>query len=264
MAAAKPGRGTGVGGIPGVVWGILIISLSAPLWEGAVLSSLGIQTQTNRIAAQNAAGLARQDARVAGLEHQLASTNTQLDAMRADLALATLRATQAAGEARTVAMLRLADALRGSDPFATELSAIRAVGGDTGKLQPLLVQLAPYATTGAPTLGQLLQQLRGLHDSVARAVRQANPGSWMDLINWTGLNGQQPPAQIDPSLRAARLGLSSLAAGDIPGAIQQVSQVADAFQADFTDWVAEAKARLAADATLQEIDVQIARPAGTR
>jgi hypothetical protein len=262
-AAAKPRRATGVGSVPGLVWAILIVSLSAPLWEGTALSSLGIRTQSERIAAQNAADLMRQDARVATLERQLASTNTQLDTMRADLALATLRSTQAAGQARAVALLRLADALRGSDPFADELAVMRAVGADTGKLQPLLTQLAPYATTGVPTFVQLSQQLRSLRDTVARSVRQANPGTWMDLISWTGLSAPQAPVQVDPGLRAAQLGLTRLALGDINGAVEQVAQVDDPFQADFADWVAAAKGRLAADAMLREIDNGIARPAGT-
>jgi hypothetical protein len=268
-AADKPGRRTGIGrtgigGVPGLVWGILIVSLSAPLWEGVVLPSLGIRTQAERLTAQNTADLARQDARVAALEHQLASTNTQLDTMRADLALATLRATQAAGEARAVALLRLADALRGSDPFANELSVLRTVGGDSGKLQPLLAQLGPYATTGVPTSGELFQQLRTLRDSVASAVRQANPGSWMDVISWTGLSASQPSVHVDPGLRAAQLGLTHLAAGDINGAIEQIGQINDAFQADFGDWIAAAKGRLAANAALREIGNGISRPAGAQ
>ena len=261
-AAARPGRGAGLGAVPNLVWVILIVSLSAPLWEGPLLSGLGIRTQAERIAAQNAADLARQDARVAALERQIASTGTQLDAMHADLALATLRASQAAGQARAVAVMRLADALRGSDPFAEELAVLRAVGGDTGKLQPLLTQLAPYATTGVPTLAQLFQQLRTLRDSVARSARQANPGSWMDLISWAGLSATQTPVPVDPGLRAAQLGLTRLTAGDVSGAIAQLSQVDDAYQADFADWIAAAKGRLAADATLREIASGIGRPAG--
>lgn len=260
IATGKPSQSASIRAVPGLVWGILLVSLSAPLWEGAVLSSFGVRTPMERIAAQNAADLARQDARVAALEQRLVSTTTQLEAMRADAALASQRAAQATAQARAVALLRLDDALRGSAPFGAELAVLRANGGDAGRLRPVLVQLTPYAATGAPTLAQLLQELRVLHDSVARAIRQANPGSWMDLINWTGLNGQQTPVQIDPSLRAARLGLSSLAVGDIPGAIQQVSQVTDAFQADFADWITEARARLAADAALHEIDAQIAHP----
>lgn len=262
-AHAATGWRGGVRGIPAVVWGILIVSLTAPLWEGTVLSAFGVRSPGEQVAAQNAADLARQDVRVAALEQRLASTTMQLEAMRADAALASQRAAQATAQARAVALMRLDDALRGSAPFSAELAVLHANGGDVGGLRPVLAQLAPYAATGAPTLAQLLQDLRVLHDSVTRAVRQANPGSWMDLINWTGLNGQQPPVRIDPSLRAARLGLSSLAAGDIPGAIQQVSQVTDAFQADFADWITEAKARLAADAAVREIDAQIAHPLGT-
>ena len=249
--------------VPPLVWAILVVSLSAPLWEGAVLSIFGIHSSSERVAAQTAARLAQQDARLIALEQRIASTTTQVEAMRADLALATQRAAQATTDARALALLRLADALRGAAPFDTELSVARGLGGG-GKLQPVLTQLMPYAATGAPTQDQLMRDLRVLHDSLERAIQQANPGSsWRDLINWTGLNGAQTPAQIDPNLRAARLALAQLAAGDITAAVDQASQVNDAFQADFADWVTEAKARLAADAALREIGTTVTRPAGT-
>ena len=256
---AKPARG----GVPAIVWVVLVASLTAPLWEGTVLSGLGIHTQTARSAAANATALAQQDARLAVLEGRLASTATQLDAIRADLALATLRATEATTQARAVALLRLRDALRASAPFGIELTVLHATGGDTGKLQAALAQLAPYVTTGAPSLDQLQRDLRILNDSVVRAFRQANPGSWMDIINWTRPGGVQSPAQIDPNVRAAQLGLSRLAAGDVPGAIEQASQVDGPYQTDFADWVAEAKGRLAADTALREIDNLITHPAST-
>jgi hypothetical protein len=255
-----PGRRTRV---PAIVWVVLIASLTAPLWEGTVLSGLGIHTPSARSAARNTTALEQQDARLTTLEQRLTSTTTQLDAMRANLTLAIQRATDATSQARAVALLRLADALRGAAPFATELAVVRATGSDTGKLQPALTQLAPYATTGAPTIDQLQRELRVLYDSVARAVRQANPASWTDLMNWAGLSGTQPPAQIDPNLRAARLGLTRLAVGDVTGAIEQANQVDGAYQTDFADWTLEANARLAADTALREIDTLVARPAGT-
>ena len=245
--------------VPALVWVVLVISLTAPFWEGPVLAGLGIRTPSERAAAQNAADLALQDATLAVLEQRLASTMTQLDATRADLALVAQRATEASTQARAEALLRLADALRGPGPFGSELAVMRA----TGTPSPMLTQLAPYAATGAPTIVQLSRDLRALHDSMERAIRQANPGSWTDLINWTGLNGRQPAVPIDPDLRAARLALSRLAVGDITGAIEQASQIDGPFQAGFADWAAEANARLAADGVLREIDSLIAHSTAT-
>ncbi len=258
-SAAKPAHG----GVSVIVWVLLAASLTAPLWERQVLSGLGIHTQSARSAAENATALAQQGARLAMLEQRLASTTTQLDALRADLALTSLRATEATTQARAVALLRLRDALRAATPFGIELAVLHATGGDTGKLQTALAQLAPYATTGAPSLDQLQREFRILNDSVARAFRQANPGSWMDFINLSRLGGASPPAQLDPNVRAAQLGLSRLAVGDVPGAIEQASQVDGAYQTDFADWVAEAKGRLAADTALREIDNLITHPAST-
>ncbi len=137
---------------------------------------------------------------------------------------------------------------------------LRTTGGDVGALQPLLTQLVPYAATGIPSLDQLQRELQGLNDAVTHAVRQANPGSWKDLINWTGLNGAQLPAQIDPSLHAVQQAQIHLGAGDITGAIEQASQVEDTYQAEVADWITESKARITADAALRQIDTMIAHP----
>jgi uncharacterized coiled-coil protein SlyX len=190
--------------VPAIVWVVLIASLTAPLWEGTVLSGLGIHTPSARSAARNTTALEQQDARLTTLEQRLTSTTTQLDAMRANLTLAIQRATDATSQARAVALLRLADALRGAAPFATELAVVRATGSDTGNLQPALTQLAPYATTGAPTIDQLQRELRVLYDSVARAVRQANPASWTDLMNWAGRHATASPNRPQPARGTAR------------------------------------------------------------
>jgi hypothetical protein len=242
-----------------MVWVVLAVSLTAPLWENPLLASLGVRGTAERSAERTATMVAQDTARLAALEQRLAATTAQLDAMRAGVATATQRAADASAQARTVALLQLANALRGSAPFASELAALRATGGDTGALQPTLSLLTPYAATGAPTIDELLRELRNLNDGIAHAIGQANPGSWMDVIAWTGLGGRQPSSRIDPSLRAIQQAAARLATGDIAGGIEQASQVGDAYQAAVADWVMEAKSRLAADAALQQIDAAIAR-----
>lgn len=237
-----------------VAWIAVAIALSAPLWEGTVLWSIGIRTPAVRAADHDAAALAQQDAKLVAVEQRLAATTTQLDAMRTALATATQRATEATAEVRTLAMLRLGDALRGSNPFATELGLLRAPGSDTGGLAPALARLEPYAATGVPTLGQLQQDLLGLYKKMTRATDQATQGSWMGLISWTGLGGTQAAPRTNPTISAAWASVTRLAAADLAGAIEQASQVGGTFQSAFTDWVADAKARLAADQVLRQID----------
>ncbi len=261
--AAKSAPRARLAGVPRIVWFILLASLTAPLWESSLLSGIGISTPDQRIEARGIEAQRQQDVRIGALEQRLVSATTQIDALRADVALVSQHAIQANTEARAMALLRLADVLRGAGPFNAELAVLRATGGDAGALRPVLAQLAPYAATGAPTPDQLLREMRILNDSMARSYRQANPRSWMDVINWTGLNGTQPAVQIDPSIRAAQLGLSRVTVGDIAGAIEQASMVDGAYQTDFADWVTEAKARVAADAALREIGSQIARPSTT-
>ena len=252
------------GRVPAVVWVILVVSLAAPLWENPLLASLGVQGPAERSAERSATMVAQDTARLAALEQRLAATTAQVDAMRAGLAAATQRAADAYAQARTVALLQLANALRGSAPFAPELAVLHATGGDAGALQPTLNQLTPFAATGAPTIDDLLRDLRNLSDGLAHAIRQANPGSWLDVITWTGLGGGQPASRIDPNLQAMQQAAARLATGDIAGGIEQASQVDDAYQAEVADWVTEAKSRLAADAALRQIDASIARAGGAQ
>jgi hypothetical protein len=257
---AASAKRSALGGVPVVIWVLLIISLTAPLWEGSVLPALGIHSPGERAAARSIAAVAQQDVRLTVLEQRLAAATAQLDAVRQQVATGTRDAAEAATQARAVAMLRLADRLHGSSPFIAELTVLRTTGGDAGALQPILTLLVPYAASGVPSLDQLQRELQSLNDAVTHAVRQANPGSWKDIINWTGLNGAQPPAAIDPSLRAIRQAQIRLGTGDITGAIEQAGQVEDIYQAEVADWVIEAKARIAADAALRQIDAMIAHP----
>jgi hypothetical protein len=267
-SAARTGESSGSGwirGIPAVVWIILIVSVTAPLWGGFVRSGLGIHTPTDRTVARSVTSLARQDARLGVLEQRVGATTTQLDALRTELAAANQRAAKAAAEAHALALMRLADLLHSSEPFGPELSVVRAARGDGPTLQAILVELGPYAANGAPMPDQLLRELQSLHSGLVRVVRRANPGTWMDLVRWTGLYyGTQPPKPADPSVHAVDLALGSLTSGDIGGAIEQLSQVDTIYQANFADWIAEAKARVLADAAIQQIDIMIARASGTQ
>jgi hypothetical protein len=246
-----------------VAWVALVVALTAPLWENTVLWSLGIHTPPVRMAEQATAALARQDTKLAVVEQRLVVTAAQLDTMRTGLAAATQRATEASAQVQTLAMLRLADALRGSSPFATELTILRgAGGGGSAGLKAALAQLDPYAAIGVPTLGQLQRDLQELHYNMVQAARPAAQSSWMGLINWTGLGGVPDATPTDPGIGAAWSGLRRLATADLSGAIEQASQVGGMYQSSFADWVADAKARLAANQAVQQIDLLIKRPLG--
>jgi hypothetical protein len=236
-----------------IAWLALIVALTSPLWEGTLLWSLGIRTPEIRTAQRTETALAQQQAALAAAEQKLAATAAQADSMRAAVTAATQRAATATEEVRTLAMLRLADALRSSNPFETELTILHSTGAD-GMLKPEFAQLQPYAAVGVPTLGQLRQDFRELYENMARTGQQAEPSSWRDLISWTGFGSGQPAPKNDPTLAAAWDGLGKLAASDLAGAIDQATRITGGFQAAFGDWIADARARLAADQALKQLD----------
>jgi hypothetical protein len=238
----------------------LVVSLTAPFWEGTVLASVGINTPAMTMSEQVAVVLARQDAKLAGAEQRLAAATAQVDAIKGAVATATVRTQEVTAQARSLAMLRLADALQGSRPFAAELATLHATGDVSDDLKPMLTALEPYAATGIPTLGQLQQDFLALYDGVSRVTRQSAQTSWLDLISWTGLSGLPEAARTNPTLVALSTGLSRLAAQDIDGAIEQASLVGGNFQASFADWIADAKARVAANRTLRKVEELASKP----
>lgn len=234
-----------------IAWAALAISVAAVLWESAVFSPTGLGTPGFLAAKRDTAALAQQDAKLTTLERQLVVTTAQLELMRGTVATATQNAAAATREARRLAMLRLADLLHDSRPFAGELATLRAMADENIRLKPTLAGLEPYATIGVPTVDQLHRDLHALYASLMRTARPQS--IWTKIGRWTGFGGGASASRLDPVIAAAQTGVGLLGAGDLAGAIQAIRQIDGPYQPAFADWVADARTREAANLILSQI-----------
>jgi len=245
----------------------LAVSLTAPFWEDAALSMLGIRTPVGRAAEQSTLAVIRQDRRTEDIAQRLGQAMTQMTRQQAEFTSAMQRADRSAMLIRTMALVRLSDTLRRPMPFAAEMAVVQASGTDLGDLRPLLAQIEPYANTGIPGTTQLRQEFRTLYDQVTRSG--TTPSSWVgSLATWSHLRSATPTQpSSDPSLELLRTASLRLADIDIPGALEATRQISDTYKPAFANWIDDAQARVAADNLAERVGdmvTQALRPPGSK
>jgi hypothetical protein len=238
----------------------VVVSLTAPFWEDATLSVLGVRTPVGRAAEQSTLAVLRQDRRTEDISQRLAVAMAQMTKQQAEFTTAMQRAERSAALIRTMALVRLSDTLRRPMPFAAELAVVQASGTDLGDLKALLDQIEPYADTGIPGTTQLRQDFATLYDPITRGGL-----SWMgSLATWTHLRAAAPTQTSDPSLEALKQASARLAEADIAGALKATRQISDDYRPAFANWMDDAQARVAADSLAERVGdmvTQALRPA---
>lgn len=237
----------------------IVISLTAPFWEGAILGSINIHMPMTTELADNASALDRLDHRTADIDKQLGAATAQLGKLQAQLAETTARANAAADRTATLAMVELVTALRRPGGFELELAAMRATTPDAGELKPLLDQIEPYAVTGVPSSAQLRQEFARLSARIQWTDRGYLSVAWVTrLLPWQrSANAAQPSADTAPQMLGQAT--TQIATGDLAGAAATVQMIGGAHQEMLADWLEDAKARVAADAVAQRLNDQIAQ-----
>jgi hypothetical protein len=243
------------------------ISLTAPFWEDAVLSVLGAHTPNGRVAEMSILAMERQDRRTADIGQRLATATEQLARQQAEFTAAMQRMDRSATLIRTMALVRLSDALRRPAPFAAELAVARASGTDLGDLKPLLDEIQAYADTGIPGVAQLRRDFHALTDQLARS--DSGGASWISsLTSWARPRGAAPMAvAADPSLELLQTATAQLADGDVAGALERTQQVGELYRPAFATWIEDARARVAADTLAERASDMVTKalqPAATK
>jgi hypothetical protein len=163
----------------------IIVALTAPFWEGALLGSINIHMPMTNTLAENARALERLDSRTVALEQQLGAATTQLDRLQAQLAETTGRANATAGRIATLAMAELVTALHRAGGFELELAALRGTFPDPGELKPLLDQIEPYAVTGVPSAAHLREEFSRISTRIQWSQHSYLSVAWMvHLLPW--------------------------------------------------------------------------------
>jgi hypothetical protein len=234
------------------------------------LTALGGRIDAAAGAARDARNRADEAAAAADAARRAGQSNLQrgdLDALANRLA-ALERSVKALGDDvakraanaddRAARLIVAAQALRATvehgDAFAPELAAVKALGADSEALSPL----APFASTGVPSVASLAHDLSALVPAMRKASGAASSeGGIFDrlqanaqkLVRVTPIDA---PAGDDAGAVVARIAADA-AHADIAGAFAEIAKLPDNVRAVAESWVQKAKARNAAIAASRRI-----------
>lgn len=195
----------------------------------------------------------------------LANSVAALTGRMSDVEKARLRGSGAggAGPELLVAIAGLRRVLVTSQPFDAALDAVmQAADGDAGVGQTV-APLQPLAATGIPTR----DQIRSRFDTVAKAMLNADATTagdgWIDqtasrlkgLITVRRVGAGPSRTNIDNAIAHAE---SALAAGELVVAVASLEKLSEPAINAAAEWLADARARLAAEQTLADLDLRAA------
>ncbi|CAO3372424.1 carph-isopro domain-containing protein [Azospirillum argentinense] len=194
-----------------------------------------------------AAGQIRQE--VDALKQELAAVNQAVETRR-DAATAAQTLVLAAGQLRS--------ALAAGQPFQQELQAVRAVAsGDAQVTQPLEA-VAGYAAKGVPTQPQLTDRFTAMASDIVRADNQGEGNDWVEQV--TGkiatlvtVRRSGGDAVGDGASAVVARAEAALQAGNLGGAVNELAALKGPAAQVAAPWVADAKARLAANEAGQQL-----------
>ncbi len=240
----------------------IVVALAAPFLEDTVLGLIGTVTPASRAQQAAALTLSRQEQKLRDLEQRLSAALAQLAATREDLQQSAVRRTDGTtwgAWGRLLSLGRVADALRGATPFASDLAVAQTVGAGIDEFRPDLDKLAAYSGTGVPTRADIDREFRRIADDVLRQNHGILPSGLarqLDSLNPFTPNAAKPP---DPAPELVKAAAARLADGDIEEAIVRIRQVDGAYQGAFAGWLDDAQARVTADALVRRIDRTLAQ-----
>lgn len=224
--------------------------------------ALARQAAEAKAAFERLAAEARAAGQKLGAEaEQLRKDLAALQAQTAALAQEMQRAGSAGNESGTliVAAGQLRRAVNEGAPYRAALDALAALAKDRAEFAPPLEALKARAEQGIPTSTQLRARFDRLAVAVQRAA--AAPGAEADFWDrvWSRVQSLvtvRRTGEVPGETVAARLSRAeaALARGDLAEAVKQLEGLAGAARAAAAGWIADAKARLAADAALAELD----------
>lgn len=193
---------------------------------------------------------------VDGLKQQLASVNQTVASV--NQAVETRRDAATAAQALVLAAGQLRSALATGQPFQQELQAVRALGvGDPQVTQPLDA-VAPYAAKGVPTQPQLADRFQALSSDIVRAANQGEGGDWINqvtgkLATLVTVRRQGGGVVGDSADAVVARAEAALQENNLGKAIEELSALKGPAAATAAPWIAEAKARLAANQAGQQL-----------
>jgi len=213
--------------------------------------------------------LAPLQAAAGALDGRVAKVEAQLAASKDGERVTEARAVGSADEARAtpIALVgqAVARAVTDGRPYASDLSALKALGAEPAAIETL----SPLAEQGAPTAAALRDRWNAVQGDVLSAVRPTEPGSALERFAANARNLVQvrrvgAVQGDDPAALVSQID-AALASGDVQGALATWSRLPQAGQDRSRDWAAAARSRVeAADAAQGIVSRAIATLARTK
>ena len=227
-----------------------------------------LATVVGRLEARPAPGLAAAGEAVAALTGEVEALGARLAELSGTAQQTDARTARALALALAAGQLRAAVAA--NRPFGEELAAVRQIAQHAPELAASLAALEPRAAEGIPDLVELQVRFPAVARAIVQAGRADAGGDWADrllaqmssIVSWRrmGLAGDTVDAVV--ARAEDRLGR-----GDVAGAVAQLQALAGPPTEAATEWLAAARARLAAEAAVKQLDARAreglaAAPAG--
>ena len=210
---------------------------------------------------ESAASSGPDAAALEGLEGQVAELSGRLSDLSSRLDSLTARVTEASGggeAALVLALTQLRDALRLAAPYEEALAGVEErLGESAGQVSGALGTLKSHAANGLPTRRLLAERFPAVAREIASAGYAAEEAWYGGILNRVNEVVSIRPigadvAGQDPDAIAARAE-AKVEAGDLSGAVAELEGLSGAAAEAAAGWLADAKARLAAEAALAEV-----------
>jgi hypothetical protein len=211
------------------------------------------------------AALAKRLEELEGLRSDLAAQGATLAAINDELA--GVRGAVNGDTTLLLAGLQLRDAVRFDAPFAKEHATMAGLAGDDPEFAKALAEIAPFAAAGVPSVESLRESFPDMAAEVVAAQRASEVGEgWLSgaVKRVSNLVSFRPVGAVDgdgPGAAAARAEVH-LDGGDLAGAVAELEGLSGDGAAAATDWIAQAKSRIAVDGALDELAAVMARRLG--
>lgn len=193
--------------------------------------------------------------RIAGLEQQIKSAQTQIEKTAASDKSAQLALSATA----------LRDAVTRGAPFADELAQAKSLGADEKALAPV----TPFAASGLPSEKQLAAELRTLLPALQKAAGSPKPsGNFIERLQANAetlvrIRPVDAPPGDDSSSVLVRLEADA-AHEDVNAALADLAKLPEKARAPAQGWIEKAKNREAALAAARQFAASSARALGPK
>lgn len=232
------------------------------------LHALQAQPQVPAKLTEDVAGLGQQLAELKRNSADAAAVLRLADRVeQVEAGLRAMQARRSSAAALLLAVGQLRESLAAALPFDAELRAVKALAGQDGEMAPLLDALKPRAVTGLPTRPMLTARLAAQGPAIIRAQILPEEQSWwrqtvdrlatlVTIEREDGNAAGTTPAAIVARAQAA------LAQGDLAAAVAEAETLTAGPAEQAAPWLADAKARLAADAAVSDMTAHVVAAIG--